>query len=235
MSTLTKKEIQQRYYLKKKGIDIPFVKRGKPIINGYGKKLFECATCRSSFTRADRPDNDPKKPKLNFCSQACYFSFTKGIYNPNFKGHRPCKKCGVHVMGSQRVFCSKNCLTTYRKEMAEARIPQDRLNRNMRRSVVRHLAIGVKDERSWRSLTGFGSKELMDHLESKFQVGMTWQNYGSYWHLDHIKPVAAFFFSSPEDQEFKECWALSNLQPLTAKENRKKSSNYNGKYMRWGR
>lgn len=235
MSALTKKEIQRRCYLKKKGVEIPPIKRGKPIVNGYGRKLFECSACGLNFIRADRPNTDPKKSKLNFCSRTCYAETQKGTANSNFKGHRPCKKCGLHIMGAQRVFCSKICLTTYRTERAAARAPQDKLNRNMRRAVVRHLAIGIKAERSWRSLVGFGSKELMDHLELKFQPGMTWQNYGSYWHLDHIKPVAAFFFSSPEDHAFKECWSLSNLQPLTSKENRKKSSYYDGKFMHWGR
>ena len=43
---------------------------------------------------------------------------------------------------------------------------------------------------------------------------------------DHIKPQSLFNFESPEDVEFKQCWALENLQPMSAKENRKKSNKY---------
>ena len=59
-----------------------------------------------------------------------------------------------------------------------------------------------------------------------FNDKMTWDNYGEYWHIDHIKPQSLFNFESFEDDEFKECWALDNLQPLSAEENRKKSNKY---------
>ena len=63
--------------------------------------------------------------------------------------------------------------------------------------------------------------ELMVHLESLFQPGMSWTNYGE-WHIDHKRPDASFTYSSVIDPEFQECWALSNLQPLWASENLRK-------------
>ena len=57
---------------------------------------------------------------------------------------------------------------------------------------------------------------------------MSWENYGSYWHIDHIKPDSRFIYESVEDIEFKKCWALSNLQPLKAEDNLKKSNKWNG-------
>ena len=39
---------------------------------------------------------------------------------------------------------------------------------------------------------GCSYAELMDHLESLFEPGMTRENYGSVWHVDHIVPRAAF-------------------------------------------
>jgi hypothetical protein len=52
---------------------------------------------------------------------------------------------------------------------------------------------------------------------------MTWENYGK-WHIDHKRPIASFNFTSYEDPEFKECWALNNLQPMWAKENMSKGN-----------
>ena len=228
MTNSKRAEANRRYYWRKKGMAIPFLKRGPEAVNGYAKKKFDCPVCNNSFESNDRPDSDPKKSKVRYCSQSCYFKRLAGELNPNYKGKRPCRGCGVHIMGAQRAFCSLSCEQKHYKKCATIRAPQDRLNRNMRRAVVRFLAKGTKANRSWRSLTGFSSNELMDHLESKFTDGMTWENYGAYWHLDHIKPVAAFVFSEPEDQEFKDCWSLSNLQPLRAEENLKKNSNYNG-------
>jgi hypothetical protein len=68
-------------------------------------------------------------------------------------------------------------------------------------------------------------EDLIEHLQSQFQEGMTWDNYGE-WHVDHIKPMVSFNISSPEDKEFKECWSLNNLQPLWGEENLSKGSTY---------
>lgn len=99
----------------------------------------------------------------------------------------------------------------------------------MKVAVRRYLLRGSKAGRKWQSLVKFTSEELRDHLENRFTPLMTWENYGAYWHVDHIKPLAAFAFVRAEDEGFRECWALSNLQPLSAKDNLRKSSNYEGK------
>ena len=42
---------------------------------------------------------------------------------------------------------------------------------------------------------GCSYKELLDHLESQFDEGMTWENHGrgdGIWHIDHIKAPVAF-------------------------------------------
>jgi hypothetical protein len=66
--------------------------------------------------------------------------------------------------------------------------------------------------------------ELMKHLESKFYGEMTWENYGSYWHIDHIRPCASFNLQKKEEQKL--CFHFSNLQPLTAKENLSKGCKF---------
>jgi len=63
--------------------------------------------------------------------------------------------------------------------------------------------------------------ELMSYLESKFQPGMTWDNYGS-WHIDHIKPLSKFDLTKAED--LKVACHFSNLQPLWAIDNLKKGN-----------
>jgi hypothetical protein len=64
--------------------------------------------------------------------------------------------------------------------------------------------------------------ELKIHLESKFQEGMTWENYGYRgWHIDHITPLISFNLQNRE--EFLKACHYSNLQPMWAEENLKKS------------
>lgn len=73
-------------------------------------------------------------------------------------------------------------------------------------------------------LLGCSILDLMKHLESKFYADMSWENYGSYWHIDHIRPCASFNLQKYEDQKI--CFHYSNLQPLTAKENLSKGSKF---------
>ena len=66
-------------------------------------------------------------------------------------------------------------------------------------------------------LIGCTTAQLKQHLEMQFKRGMTWQNYGTYWHVDHIIPCAAF--DQLDMNQRKLCWHYTNLQPLKAKEN----------------
>jgi hypothetical protein len=71
----------------------------------------------------------------------------------------------------------------------------------------------------------FTFKQFVDRFESLFQPGMTWDNYGyNGWHIDHIVPVSCFDYNSVECNEYKNCWKLSNLQPLWKLDNIKKSN-----------
>jgi hypothetical protein len=79
---------------------------------------------------------------------------------------------------------------------------------------IRNSLKGAKNGASWESLAGYTRAELIAHLERQFLKGMSWRNYGKRWHVDHIRPVSSFEFSSSNDPGFKECWALINLRPL---------------------
>ncbi len=78
----------------------------------------------------------------------------------------------------------------------------------------------VKNGKKWQILVGYTLDELIQHLEKQFTEGMTWDNYGKYgWHIDHKIPINYFYFNSLQDDGFKKCWELSNLQPLWARDN----------------
>lgn len=59
---------------------------------------------------------------------------------------------------------------------------------------------------------------------------MNWDNHGKYlpdkdtWQIDHIIADSNFTYSTVKDKEFLDSWALSNLRPLKAIENIKKSN-----------
>lgn len=64
-------------------------------------------------------------------------------------------------------------------------------------------------------------------IEYNFTDEMTWNNHGSYWHLDHIRPCASFDISNVEHR--KQCFNWKNLAPLEARENMKKNCKIDNK------
>lgn len=63
----------------------------------------------------------------------------------------------------------------------------------------------------------------LQHVESLFQPGMTWDNTDE-WELDHIRPLSNFNLENPE--EFKKAIHYSNVRPLWREENRRKAAKY---------
>lgn len=100
--------------------------------------------------------------------------------------------------------------------------PKFRLSKNISREIRKAIDIN-KNGRRWEDLLGYTLCDLVAHLEKQFKDDMSWGNYGK-WHMDHVKPIDSFDFTSYNDPQFKECWSLANLQPLWAEENMKKSN-----------
>ena len=75
----------------------------------------------------------------------------------------------------------------------------------------------------WVGCTG---QDLKLHLESKFRHGMTWDNHGSVWEIDHIIPLASIDLTNTD--EVARLSHYTNLQPLTICENRKKADSVGG-------
>lgn len=105
--------------------------------------------------------------------------------------------------------------------------PSHRLSNNMRGN-MHHALKAKKAGRKWEDLAGYTLQDLINHFTSLLKEGMTWENYGEVWHIDHIKPKSWFKYISPNDAEFTECWALSNLQPKFKTDNLHKGNRFCG-------
>lgn len=53
---------------------------------------------------------------------------------------------------------------------------------------------------------------FMDWITFNFKENMTIENYGKYWHIDHVIPCASFNFQ--EDVDVAKCFHWSNMVPL---------------------
>ena len=68
---------------------------------------------------------------------------------------------------------------------------------------------------------GCSIEEFKKYIESKFECGMTWENYGK-WHLDHITPLS--WFNLENRNQFLVACHYTNYQPLWAEDNLSKSN-----------
>ena len=73
-------------------------------------------------------------------------------------------------------------------------------------------------------IVGCSPKFLKEFIENKFTEGMCWELLGVKIHIDHIIPLSS---AKNEEEVYKLCH-YTNLQPLWAEDNLKKSNKING-------
>jgi hypothetical protein len=135
-----------------------------------------------------------------------------------------CKECQKKYPRSKQ--CAINKRNYQKKRYHEDQ--QYNISKKFRRKVRKILKLflegklkSTKDQH--RDYLGCSISYYKDYIESKFQEGMTWENYGVHgWHLDHIIPCTAFDLTDPE--QIKKCFHYTNTQPLWAKDNINKSN-----------
>ena len=147
------------------------------------------------------------------------------------------QKCRDYYIKHKEYNCARSI--KYAKEhRQEVRISKRNYERKRRReNIVYKLHSNIRaaisrcfQNRQYKSFNlvqncGYALEDLKRHLESKFQEGMNWDNYGfgsDKWNIDHIIPIAAWNITSTKDESFKKCWGLNNLQPLWQIDNLKK-------------
>jgi len=121
------------------------------------------------------------------------------------------KRC--HVQNGDKYYARN-------KKYKQHRLENDiefRLKKNLRARISNVLKGDYKSGSAIRDL-GCSSKELKLYLESQFESGMSWDNYGLRgWHIDHIIPLCKFDLTN--SQQFKLATHYTNLRPLWATDN----------------
>jgi hypothetical protein len=158
-----------------------------------------------------------------------------------------CDRCGEGFSSIKPVprFCCLECATEFNKEDMAARARTRNADPEFRERLIsarkaagypdsnreeavalRKMRTAVKnslhrclrlDESAGMASLEYNHHSLKTHLESLFESGMSWSNYGL-WEIDHIFPISKF----PPGTPLKTINALNNLQPLWKAANRKK-------------
>ena len=115
-----------------------------------------------------------------------------------------------YVQMREKVYWDQNrqrlneMMADYQKNNVHIRLKNkasSRIRDYIRKSMTTKEYMGCKD-----------MQIVMEWLEFRFVEGMNWNNFGSYWQMDHVLPVKRFNMDDPADVEV--CFSWKNLQPL---------------------
>ena len=160
--------------------------------------------------------------------------------NENLKvGHKRCSGCKQELLlkdfkpGKGRFNVSSKCRVCFNKDWNkyQKRTGQNKKHNKQKRqtdpqwklkqilrgrlldALKRHTNGGkVNKHHSALTLLDCSIEEYKQYLENQFLNGMTWENHGEIWEIDHIKPCDSFDLTNINQQ--KECFNFKNTQPL---------------------
>jgi hypothetical protein len=106
----------------------------------------------------------------------------------------------------------------YMKKLMEN--PEEKIKRNMKSLISSKLR--NSKSRHTSDYLGKGMKDIISWIEYNMEQDMTWENYGSYWEIDHSLPIS--LFDVLKENEMILCFCWMNLMPMLKFENNRKSN-----------
>lgn len=188
-----------------------------------------------------------KPYKKSYCSHECRTAIKGWNYRPPQKVTVQCSYCEKAIetipckaIMYEKHFCKgTDCFARWRSDNTKGEsnanyhggIPEMRIIRKRIAAAMRKAIRQEKAGRTWESLVEYSMADLIDRLKETIPDGYSWENDfingKGVLHIDHMKPMSSFRFETAEDDNFKQCFALENLQLLPAIENMKKSAKLN--------
>lgn len=189
-------------------------------VNGSGYRSI-CKKCRNTHAKEYRVNN-PEKFKEK---DRLYYIANKDQHNAKSKQYRDehreeiCEqKRGYYEHNRERILEYHQHSKEKRNVRVKARRITDTVYR-IQESLKSRLHYVLKETKGSRSSVYIGCSNyvLRTWLEFQFSEGITWDNYGDYWHVDHVIPIKAFDVRNKCCQFV--CFHWSNLRPLSKREN----------------
>ena len=117
--------------------------------------------------------------------------------------------------------CYPNFLTEQKTEWCKNE-HNTNINYRIKKSLAARLRAVIVKNDSTMNYIGCNIQYLREWFEYNFTSEMNWDNYGSYWSIDHIIPVCKFELT--DENEKLKCCNWTNLMPVTVKYNSSKKS-----------
>jgi hypothetical protein len=193
-----------------------------------------CRICRAKDNIEHREERTAKKREHYIKNKDRLLAITRKNYEKNAEQRREYAKTQHYKNRERNIRRMSLYLEENRDILNERRKPYSRnrfhelyghdliftLKHKVGALVRRTLRFNKKKDGKMKEILGYTVDELRHHIEGQFSEGMNWEKFlKGEIHLDHKIPIIFFKPKSVDDPAFKECWALSNLQPLWAKEN----------------
>jgi hypothetical protein len=193
-----------------------------------------CKVCRAKDNIEHNKERTAKKREHYAKNKERLLAITRENYKKNAEERRAYAREQYHKNRERNLKRMSLYLNENRDVLNERRRPKTRnrfhelyghdlvftLKHRVKSLIRRTLRFNKKKNGKMKKILGFTVDELRQHIESQFSDGMDWDKFlNGEIHLDHKIPIIFFKPQSVDDPAFKKCWALSNLQPLWAKEN----------------
>jgi hypothetical protein len=129
-----------------------------------------------------------------------------------------CEKCNVvkpikYFTNFKKFYKKKICLTCYPVFLKEQEKECCRnINYRIKKSLAARLRNVMNKNDTTMNYIGCNIQYFREWLEFNFTSDMNWDNYGSFWSIDHIIPVCKFNLTN--ETEKYQCWNWSNMMPF---------------------
>lgn len=146
------------------------------------------------------------------------------------KEYRLKNKDKIHKKNKERYENNKKVILekSYEYKRRTKNDPKVKLSLWIRRQLRRCLK--SKKDKHTSEIIFYTPEELRECLSSQFIEGMSWDNYGKIWNIDHIKPLKVFnFFNEDGTINYdivREANGLHNLRPVFCTDNFRKNSTW---------
>ena len=175
--------------------------------------LKKCSKCLIEKELVEFSKHSKTKDTFQYWCKYCTLNCEKKYRNKNY----------ISIVSNKKAHRSKRSIKDKRNKHEREKRARDFVYKfavNMRNRFNSWLNGFKKDKRTFEYIN-CTKQELVKYLESLFQPGMSWENYGE-WHIDHVIPLSSFDRTNEEDMH--KAWTKENLQPLWAIDNIRKGN-----------
>ena len=177
-----------------------------------------CIPCKKAddTKRRNRPDQKARQKAWRDANKAKVKDYNAAYREAGYSSTQHCAEWRAKNLEKARAYARG--MQRRKRETSEAFLLKQRMSARL------NDMLKGKGGRTTEQLLGSSTETLRLHIERQFTTGMSWEKMRKgVIEIDHIIPVREFNITSYDDPDFASCWALSNLRPMWAKENRSKN------------